>query len=495
MKTKILFCSILFLSLTLFSRAQKKEFDLSTYTPPDYVFKSLDFSYDLSGSANHSKNYFGDSLTSKSAINYFSTSITPSYYRYSNRNNYQGSNKLQLYTGISINKDDPYYSSNSSDQNHLQSGNAIKIYYTGENRFYFANKKFFEINPTVNLITQTTKYTDKTFTGDSLVREITTKIWRPNTYVSLPIFFGTGRIDNIMDARHAIYILDDLEKAGRLSCEYKVEDIEALASGITKLNNKRFFDSRLRSINEIVTLDSLLQSAGLTGKADALFYATLNDSWSFPGVLYRYSGYRIYGGIDPQYQLYYTRTTANWKLTPEENSKSWDYTSAAYLGLRIGFLREKPISLRWQSTIDISAGYGFEQNIRKEKETLPASFDPREWKSTQQRGNVSAEYSAGFYPNSRTVLNAGIFVSLLYYGNGTDKPYATEESDMLPSINLNIGPQAEAWIYINPQFSISFSASLADNYYWEKGSTGNNDDLKSNNWNYYIRSYLRYSLF
>lgn len=487
---------ILFLTLSLFATAQEKEeFKLSSYTPPDYVYKSLEFSYDLSGSANHSSTYMGDSLASKNIINYFSTSISPVYYRYSNRSNYQGSNRLQLYSGISINKDDPYYSSHSTDNKHLQSGSAVKIYYDGENRFYFAKKNYLEFDPAIRLITQNTKYTDKTFDNDVLTEQITTNIRRPEVYISAPLLFGSGRIDNIMDARHAVYILDDLEKAGRLSRDYNDEDIKSLATGITNLKNKRFFDSRLRKIKELVALDSLLQTTGFKGENDALFFATLNDSWSYPGVSYRYSGSRIYGGIDPEYQLNYTRTSVDFKFTPDENSKSWEHTSVEYLGIKAGFLRERPISLQWQSTIDVSAGYGIEQDIRKEKMILPEPGDPREWKSTQPRGIVSVSYAAGFYPNSRTTLNAGILADLLYYGKGKTRPYGIEESDLQPSYYLNIGPQANAFIYISPQISISFNASLVYNRHWQKNPFENADNVKSDTWNLYLTSYLKYSLF
>jgi len=494
MKIKITLSCILVLSFAFLVKAQKEEFNLSTYTPPNYVYKSLDLNYDISGNASYDAVHLGDNLVQKNIIKYFSTSISPEYFRYSNRENYQGSNDLQLYAGISINKDDPYNASYSSDQNHLQSGNAVKINYDGENRFYLADKKFFEIDPTVRLITQTTKYTDKTYVEDTLALQITTTLWRPEVYFSAPILFGFGRINNIMDARHALYILDDLKKAGRLSREFKDNDILTIASGITKLKNKRFFDSRLRKIEELVALDSLLRSTGLNGETDALFYATLNDSWSYPGVMYRYSGYRIYGGIDPEYQLNYNKTEAIWKFTPDD-SKSWENNSVTYLGLIVGFKHERPVSLRWQSALDLSAGYGIEQTLRKGRTILPEPTDTREWKTTQQRGTLSADYGVGFYPNSRTWLNAGFQADMLYYGKGTNKPYAQEESDMQPSLFLNLGPSANAWIYLSPQLSISFTAAYNYHYGWNKSQDEVSGNSSNDAWNLYLRSYIRYSLF
>lgn len=495
MKIKILILSILFTVLAFSSKAQKEEFKLSSYTPPEYVYKSLDFYYDLSGNLSREADYYDDSLSSKNIINYFSSSISPRYSRYSNRAKYQGSNDIQLYAGYSINKDDPYHSSYSSDQYHLQNGNAVKIFYDGQNRFYRTDKRFVEIDPTARLITQTTKYADKTFIGDSLAQQITTTLWRPEVYFMTPILIGYGRIDNIMDARLAIYILDDLEKAGRLSRSFSDENIIALATGISKLKNNRFFDYRIRKIEELITLDSLLRSAGLNGETDALFYATLNDSWNFPGVQTRNSGYRIYGGIDPEYHLNYSRTKADWKLSPQENSKSWESTSFAYLGLRAGYKHEKPISLRWQSSLDVWTGYGIEQNIRKEKMILPEPWDARIWKSTQQRGNISAIYSLGYYPNSRTWLKAGINVYGYYYGKGTDKPYGLEESDLHPSVYVTAGPDAAAYFYLSPQLRLEFSGSINYSYNWVEYKSYLADHYSNNKWYLYLNSRLTYSIF
>lgn len=495
MKIKVLIISILFVAVTFIAKAQKEEFKLSSFTPPEFVYKSLDLYYDLSGSLSREAGYYDDSLSLKNIINYFSTSISPRYSRYANRADYQGSNDILFYAGFGINKDDPYYSSHSSDQYHLQNGNAVKIYYDGQNRFYRPDKWFVEIDPTVRLITQTTKYTDKTFLGDSLALQITTTLWRPTVYIMAPILVGYGRIDNIMDARHAIYILDDLEKAGRLSRKFNDEDITALATNISKLKNKRFFDYRIRKIEELVALDSLLRSAHLNGETDAMFYATLNDSWNYPGVSYRYSGYRIYGGIDPEYQLNHSSTKNDWKYSPQENSKSWENVSSAYLGLRAGYKYEKPVSLRWQSSIDIWAGYGIEQNIRKGKMILPEPWDTRVSKTTQQRGNISAVFSVGYYPNSRTWLKTGIDASVYYYGKGTDKSYGIEETGMLPSVYGTLGPDFAAYFYLSPQLRLEFIGNIDYSYNWAKYKTNLADHFSYNKWNLYVNSRLTYSIF
>ncbi len=492
MKIKIILCSMLVIVMAHTAKSQHDGFKLSSYTPPAYSYKSLDLYYDLSGYAIRQTTHLDDVLTQKNIVNYFSTSITPKYYSYSNSDKYQGSTSLLLYAGISANKNDPNAVNKDS---HTQGGNSVKLYYDGTNRFYFSNLRFLEIDPVVRLVTQTTKYTDKDYQYDTLVSDNSTKLWNPYITASVPIFHGYGRIDDVTDARHALYILDGLQQSGRLSRETGSDDILKLAAGITKIKNKRFFDSRQRRIAELVTLDSVLQATGLKGESDAVYFAILNDEWVNSGNIRRNSGFRLYGGILPELQFNHSLNKTDLKLAPELNSKSWDNTSVGYIGLEAGFISEKPLSLKWQSTISASAGYGIEQNLIKDKILLPDPVGPRVWKSNQQRGTLSASYGLGYYPDSRTWLKAGISTYDYYYGKGTDKPYAGDEKDMNPSLNLSLGPDVSAYFYFSPQLRLEFSGRMYYSYNWTENANVMINHTKTNGWNLYLNSRLTYSLF
>jgi len=99
MKNKAILSLPLWLLLPSFLLAQTPKLNLSTYTPPDYVYRSLDFSYYLAGSASGNIMHDDDVLSGKNTVNYFSTSISPEYYRYSNNSRYQGSMNTWLYAG------------------------------------------------------------------------------------------------------------------------------------------------------------------------------------------------------------------------------------------------------------------------------------------------------------------------------------------------------------------------------------------------------------
>ncbi|MCG6190425.1 hypothetical protein K5G00_23585 [Maribellus maritimus] len=89
-----------------------------------------------------------------------------------------------------------------------------------------------------------------------------------------------------------IYIFEDLFENDRLNRLPGENEILQLANQIAQLRNQRFFDSRLRRIYEIETLDSLINHLGLVNESDATYFTSLNDMWLY-GDEIRYSGTRF----------------------------------------------------------------------------------------------------------------------------------------------------------------------------------------------------------
>jgi hypothetical protein len=67
---------------------------------------------------------------------------------------------------------------------------------------------------------------------------------------------GYGRIENVQDARQAIYIANALSKNGVLTRNLSNSEMFELSQIISTVKNKRFLDSRLRLIEEITTVTS-----------------------------------------------------------------------------------------------------------------------------------------------------------------------------------------------------------------------------------------------
>ena len=72
------------------------------------------------------------------------------------------------------------------------------------------------------------------------------------------IGWGIGRIENVTDARQAIYILEDFKKNGILSRDLTKDELFEFAQLISTVKNKRFLDSRLHRIDEITTMFNIV---------------------------------------------------------------------------------------------------------------------------------------------------------------------------------------------------------------------------------------------
>ena len=88
---------------------------------------------------------------------------------------------------------------------------------------------------------------------------------------------GFGRIEDVTDARQAIYMLEALHKNGVLSRQLSNEEVVALAQKISSEKNKRFFDSRLHKIDEISAVDSFFVASKALSKNDASYFTALYD--------------------------------------------------------------------------------------------------------------------------------------------------------------------------------------------------------------------------
>jgi hypothetical protein len=94
----------------------------------------------------------------------------------------------------------------------------------------------------------------------------------------LSLGFGIGRIENVSDARLALYILDDLNKFNRLSKIPTQEEVFEFADFLTKEFNKRIIDDRIKQIEQSMAIDSFLISKGWVSKNDGLFFGLVKDN-------------------------------------------------------------------------------------------------------------------------------------------------------------------------------------------------------------------------
>ena len=164
-------------------------------------------------------------------------------------------------------------------------------------RKYFKDKYYFEFNTELDSRLSISKRTD-VVNNQSTNRDLNSI----DAFIFLPFKIGKGRIDNISDARQAIYMLEAFKEKGILDHDPSALEFTALADEISRIKNRRYFDFRLRRIYELERLDSFLQSNNYIKDQNIRYFSTLNDMWVFGNNRTRFNGERIalaiYPGVD-----------------------------------------------------------------------------------------------------------------------------------------------------------------------------------------------------
>ena len=326
---------IFLLSLCGIGYAQLQDFDLSDYKLPVLERKALETNFNLSGNNNY---YNG---TEKVGFNTYNGRILANYNHYINSAGYQRESNfgLDLLSNFANRKEDEELLYKISNFEPL-------LYYNRENRKYYQTNKFFETN--LNLSYQYRK--NAFYSRYSVNDESKDNIKTHSILAYVPLKLGVGRIEQIQDARHAIYLFEELSKIDRVSSEKTDKEIIEFAELISELKNKRFFDSRLRRIAELESIDSFLLSHKYLLESDVKYFSTLADYWDFGNRPIRYSGTRYSGVILPGYYFYNYNNPGD-----GQSFYNGKYNLSALL-LNGGFeiKHEKPVNLLWQNSVDFN---------------------------------------------------------------------------------------------------------------------------------------------
>jgi len=425
------------------------DYDLSNYQLPNLKRHVLEFNFDVSGSSYSTITENEGYDPQKRYQKYFSSVLSPNYSYYLN------TEKYQLTHSLSAEIPKLYFNSNEDISYNTRSFNLQPhISYDGELREYLKGKFFLEQNFQIGLGT----YNHNSFNENKddpsvVVYDITQNSNSQNVNISIPILIGWGRIERVEDARLAVYILDDLNKAGQLAREVSNEDIEKLAGRISEVQNERFFDSRLAKIWELKQIDSLLIDMGLIESGNITYYTLLNDNWDYASGPARQSGFRISAGISPEY--YYE----NFEGKSEENYYNPDtsYTdqtqqkyrnSGGSLLLRVNY--EKPLNLNWQ----LSAS-----NELATLKLFSKDFESNVYSDTTQKYNRIAindriYASLSYYPNSRTTMSVFISEYFSYWKKMPVGGENTKEISLTSRLGINID------YYISPRIRLDVYTSI-----------------------------------
>jgi DNA-binding Lrp family transcriptional regulator len=451
MKTKSILALLLFLGFGS-TFAQIKNFNLSDYKLPNLERHSLETSFGLSGSNYYSR--FPESSMAyeptNTTSNGYEGDVALDYGYYLNNSEIQRNVNmcLSFRSMMSNSKEDGELDGKSSSQN-------PSFYCNIENRKYYQPNNFIELDLNLSYMYRGSEAMSRYYNpSNDEYNKSESKFQNHNASVFLPVKIGRGRIEPVQDARHAVYLLDELMKVDRLVPVDSSSDIIALAELISSLKNKRFFDSRLRRIAELEAIDSFFVANNYLLKSDAKYFTTLGDFWDYGNRPYRNSGIRSSAVFMPGYYL----QKKNDSYTSSSTTYIDQISVNAYLfnaGYELKY--EKPINLFWQNSINFNILGGVSHSITQYEEGID------ETKLRVPSIQLGYSQSYGFYPNTRTDLRFGYsaqYVKLFKYDGDDEEITGIESRGIKAATNFSLN------YYISPKFRLNAYYSLY--YVWQK---------------------------
>lgn len=477
--------------------AQDTTFKLSDYKNPNYLYQSLDLGFGFNNALNLSKTTNTSVSTGNNSS--FSLSAGADYLRFSNSLKNQSDLKISLdaYINSSFSGSKSKNPADESKTNYFRHSEQLSIDLS--ERYYNRNQQYFEINAALNNSfskqIQNHETTVDTFTYSSKTNQRDSR-----NSVSVSFLIGKGRIEQVQDARLAIYLLDDLYKLNRNKRVATNEEVLELAGLITSLKYKRFFDSRLRKIAEITAIDSFLLRRGIAGTQDAQYFTSLNDNWNYANNPARYSGYRLFTGIEAD--LMYHNFKNSHEITEPERSNNEMLAKQITPGLFLvaGIKHEKPISLKLQRSASVKGSFGMRQeySILDAFETSIIDTVTKFYQESLPSVRLTADYGYGYYPNSRTWLRINWSLDA-----GWDKRMAgitrEDKKDVQKDLYIYTGPELQAYYYLSEKIRLNLyfygEFNLGNTKYTAEDIIDENSKERSAGWIHSLQASLTYSLF
>jgi hypothetical protein len=372
---------------SLFSFSQVENYDLSKYKLPDIKRQQLDFDFQ-SGGQNSSSKYFFENQnyrdTIKDVNNRFTGNYNLGYLFYRNTKNIQSSITAKTYGNYSKTKQDNInYSSQDSYlfENRLSFNFDLKYFVTPSNWF---------ISAVPNFGFSYYNYKDKDSESNFEIKSFYTN-------ASVGIGGGKGRIEQVQDFRHAILLLEELEKRDVSNRNISETEMIELSSLISQLKNKRFFDSRKQKEAELIALDSFLIDKGIVNEKSIQYFTGLEDIWVFGGLHIRESGKQVLFSIVPGYSF-------DKNLEDDENN----INENILMNYNLSFVSKNPISIKWQSDYRLGLYHEYLKRLQQQNSNLGE-------KSYESRALINGEF--GYYPNTRTNFSLSSTVALSNIGD------------------------------------------------------------------------------
>ena len=447
----------LILLLPAVAYSQTNDYRLDSYVNPDYKRKELDFLFGtstrLASQKTKQKTSGTDTYNSDMKYKNFSGDISGQFYQIEN------SIKKQTYTNLYIDIEGDYFnnSSGSNSSNIKNKHFTFNMNYFQEGYYYGKDKKFIEFSPYA--------YFNHATSINDYENSVSSKSKSTTANILFKFGIGKGRIEQVEDAYLSMYILSDLMNNGSLDKTLSPDEVNMLAQQITSIKNKRQFDSRVKLIEEISTVDSFLTVNGYINAKTAPYFTSLYDNWMYAGLFERTAGSRISIGVSPDYKWNYDKQ----QHEPVSNNDYRNYYSETKASAYISYRYEKPVNLYLQHSVYTNIEGEWINKRGEEKNTI----GPR----------VYGEYSFGYYPNTRTHIRSSLFSN-----------YFSAHNDDISYHVLYNGLRMNLYYYLSPQLRLNadggFYFLYSNNNYKLQNQTNTN-----NSPDFSFNIGLRYSIF
>lgn len=495
--------SIIFLSGQ--TALAQDQFKLSDYKNPDYRWHQLDVGFGLAGNNNFDRQKVENGVNKQQVNSGINNNLQADYNGTKNSSSYQGFQDFGLSTSFGSSRlnyedlDDP----GQQNKEIIRRGE-LSLSFNTVNRFYNQKKMFLEADLSgYGSFGRTSQ--NYSAQEEALPYNYKNTDEQYELYASVPLKAGFGRIEEVQNARLAIYILDDLRASGDIKIAPIDGETQAFADFITQLKNQRYFDSRLRKIAEITSIDSFLTVRGLKAESDASYYTLINDDWDFANGPVRSAGGKFSVGVTPTFGYsfheneYFQRDTLFDPDIIENTSNLNNSRSDRWaIDFNTGYIFEMPSSLYWQHTFVTSLSYELYRNTYKSKEfdydtlTTESSLE-----TDSPRLKFGIGYKLGYYPNSRTQISLGINSNYVQQWGTQIQNENDENSNDIGQILVSNNIQLNCYYYISPQ--LRFTLDITSAYNFTKDNQSQPEDVTGDRFEHQfvnrINAKLTYSIF
>ncbi|MDO9510971.1 MAG: hypothetical protein Q7J34_04370 [Bacteroidales bacterium] len=355
-------------------------------------------------------------------------------------------------------------------------------FYT-ENRYYYHGKFFAEAQFGLETMASFTNLFDKPQLLGGGTQDEKTSINQTLLSPQMYLGGGYGRIERVEDARHAMYILQELTLKKRLSRPFNAADVEQLALRIAELKNERVLDSRLKNIYEMEQLDAFLREHSLVELTDAAYFTTLYDMWQYGGNVIRLSGQRLGAG----FRFGFSDRNQHSKIKIDNIITAEDEIDGDENRMEFGLYYQYHFCASEKTQYSLYSQLGYRYG---KFETEYNDNQGLEIKAKTLYYNANAVF--GYYPNTRTWIEFGIELNGFLGRNDNEQVEVNSSSN---SFNLGIGPEVRAAYYFSPHFQLEINLKTMRYYQYAEDRISSDKFIDQFYTDAYLTAGLKYSIF